>query len=124
VQRVVALVVLASLTACTVWQPYAVAPPYAPLPERVRLTLETGEQVELRDAFIAGDTLVVGRQKENEPMREYPLQTIRAVEAGSTSVSRSVLFGVVVTAAGIGAVIGLIYLIAWAGCGAGSGTCD
>jgi hypothetical protein len=121
---VVALVVLVSLTACTVWQPYAVVAPNAALPERVRLTLDTGEEVKLQDAFLDGDTLVVGRQREGEPMREFPLRNVSALEVGSVSVSRSVLFGAVVTAAGVGAVIGLIYLIAWVGCGAGAGTCD
>jgi ferric-dicitrate binding protein FerR (iron transport regulator) len=119
-QRVVAVLALVSVSACTVWKPIPAAPPAADLPDQVRVTLETGEQVTLRDASVIGDSLVVGREGKDGPMREYPFRDVRELEAGSRSVGRTVLLGVGIVAAGIA----LLWVGLWVGCNAGWGTCS
>jgi hypothetical protein len=119
-QPAVALLTLISVTACTAWQPVRVAPAGTALPERVRLTLQTGEQVTLWDATLQGDTTVVGREGRDGPVRQYPLGSVRELEARSRVIGRTILLGVGIVVVGLG----LVYLGFWAACAGGWGPCD
>ena len=88
--RGAALVILlvTTVAGCRTWTPAADLPE-GPLP-RTRVTMEDGEEVEIHDARLREDSVVVGERVDNEGRFTAPLSRIAGIEYGEVSVSRTV----------------------------------
>jgi hypothetical protein len=86
-----AIVLLSMVTmlspACTSWHPIPLeAPAY---PDRVRITTENLERVELRDAVLVGDTAIAGLSRGGNP-RSVRLVDVRLLELGQIDPGRTI----------------------------------
>ena len=87
-RAVVAFAALVFLAACTTWKPYTLAPHQQDLPDIVRVTLNTGEQKEIYEPELQGDSLLVGhdnRPKAVSVTRAVPLGRIQSIERQATN---------------------------------------
>lgn len=87
-RAVFAFAALVLLAACTTWKPYTLTPGSQDLPGIVRVTLDSGEQVEIYEPELQGDTLLVGH--DNRPLavsvtRVASLSRIRGIERQATN---------------------------------------
>ncbi len=83
------------LSACTSWYPMSLES--RALRYRARITTESFERVELKDARLIGDTAVAGLWKGGNP-RSIQLVDIQLLEGGQVDPRRVILFGVVIPA--------------------------
>ena len=113
-RAVLLLFLVLNLTACSTWQGIATTSPAAVIeatqPDRVRVTMPGGIQMELENPAVDGDELV-GRSVENErvggaitqtfvPTDSVPVADILMLEVKKFSMGRTIgLFGLVFVAA-------------------------
>jgi hypothetical protein len=88
------LLVCASLTACASWQPVSVTPRRlveVQAPSRIRVSLQDGRRLVLRDARLEGDSLEANVEaRTQEPVRiRVALADIRRVDTWRGSDARS-----------------------------------
>jgi len=81
---------LVIMTACTSWQPYTLNRG-SDLPELLRLRLTSGEQVELREPSIEGDSALVGLLSRTGPDARVLLRDVQTVDRGSFSPGKTLL---------------------------------
>ena len=130
-RAVLLLFLMLHLTACSTWQGIATTSPAAVIeatqPDRVRVTMPGGIQMELENPAVDGDELV-GRSVENErldgtlnfiqtfvPTDSVPVADILMLEVKKFSMGRTIgLFGLVFVAAPV-----FIVLVSCA-----TGSCD
>jgi hypothetical protein len=98
------------IAACSAWAPIELeGPTPAQMPERARVTVESGELITLDRPFLEGDSIIAGFGDDLELLR-IPLAQVVSVEAGERmGVGRSVLqvLGGVGLAAAVLVVLGM-----------------
>lgn len=103
-QAIAAVVLLAYLPACTGWHrlPETTPPPLKESPQSLRITLKSGEQIELQQARMSGDSLIGEiRPTPNEPPVRFAvtLADVRRIEDRKVSTVRTVALVVGLTGA-------------------------
>lgn len=98
--RVVACLLLGTMSACHTWQPYRpVTPADTELPTRIRFSLDSGESIELTRPRLEGDSVYVG---EVSPLRitRVPVASVVSMESAQVAVlpTTVVVVGVVALA--------------------------
>lgn len=81
--RAVSALLLLTTTACVSWRPYEASPTSPPSGARtIRLHLHSGGTVQLRDAFVVGDSMWVGERSDVTPPHraQIPVTEVRSVE--------------------------------------------
>jgi hypothetical protein len=112
-----AFAALVAVTACTTWQPYQDPAGPVQLPSQVRVTLDSGEQLTLRDPYVLGDSLLVGREDREGPLQTVPLATVQMMEARTFNAGKAMGLLVITVGVVVGAFWGILYLVQCTGGG-------
>lgn len=75
------------LSACTSWHPISTEAPA--FPDRIRITTESLDRFELRDAILVGDTAIAGSLRGGDP-HSVRLVDIRLLELGQIDPGRTI----------------------------------
>ncbi len=114
-RAIAAVVLLAYLPACTGWHrlPETQPAPLKESPQSLRITLKSGERIELRKARLSGDSLIgeIKPTPNESPVRfAVGLSSVQRIEDRKVNTARTV--ALVVGSIGVAALAGLLIVAA------------